>query len=126
MKYEIGEVIFKKDAPVEINEGKEVTALSVINNGDRTVQVCSHYHFFETNLALSFDREKSFGKRLDIPSGTAVRFEPGEAKKVGLIPFAGQKKVIGFKGVTMGDVNDPEIKKTALAKMDKLVKGGDR
>jgi len=125
MKYQIGEILLGDD-PVIINEGKEVTEISVTNNGDRTIQVCSHYHFFETNLALDFDREKALGMRLDIPSGTAVRFEPGEERKVNLIPYAGDKKVIGFKGVTMGDVTDPEVRKNALAKMDELVKGGGK
>ena len=125
MKYQIGEIILK-DAPIIINEGKEAVVISVTNNGDRTIQVCSHYHFFESNLALDFDREKAFGMRLDIPSSTAVRFEPGEEKKVSLVPFAGQRRVIGFKGLTMGDVTDPAIKKSALSKMEQLLKGGEK
>ena len=123
MKYQIGEFILK-DEPIIINEGKEAVEIFVTNNGDRCIQICSHFHFFETNFALEFDREKSFGKRLDIPSGTAVRFEPGERKKISLVPYAGQKKVIGFKGLTMGDVTDPEVKKAALSKMEQLLKGG--
>ena len=123
MKYQIGEIIFKDD-PIIINEGRETVEISVTNNGDRCIQVCSHYHFFETNPALSFDREKALGMRLDIPSGTAVRFEPGEEKKVTLVPFAGSKRVIGFKGLTMGDVTDPEVRERALKKMEQLLKGG--
>jgi urease beta subunit len=125
MKYQIGEIILKDD-PIIINEGKETVEIFVTNNGDRCIQVCSHYHFFETNFALAFDREKAFGKRLDIPSGTAVRFEPGEEKKISLVPFAGDKKVIGFKGLTMGDVTDPVVKKAALSKMEQLLKGGGK
>ena len=122
MKYQVGEIILKDD-PIVINEGKEAVEISVTNNGDRCIQVCSHYHFFETNLALAFDREKAFGRRLDIPSGTAARFEPGEERMVSLVPFAGAKRVIGFKGLTMGDVTDPEVKRAALARMERLLKG---
>ena len=122
METQIGEIILK-DEPIIINEGKETVEILVTNNGDRTIQVCSHYHFFESNLALAFDREQAFGRRLDIPSGTAVRFEPGESKKVSLVPYAGAKRVIGFMGATMGDVTDPEVKQAALAKMERLIAG---
>ena len=125
MKYQIGEIIFK-DEPIIINEGKQTVEIFVTNNGDRSIQVCSHYHFFESNFALSFDREKAFGMRLDIPSGTAVRFEPGEEKKVNLIPYAGEQKIIGFKGLTMGRATDPDVKKAALAKLDEQLKGGKK
>lgn len=125
MKYQIGEFILKDD-PITLNEGKETVEIPVTNNGDRCIQVCSHYHFFESNLALAFDREKAFGMRLDIPSGTAVRFEPGEEKKVRLVPFAGRKRVIGFKGVTMGDVTDPEVRENALSRMEQLLRGGGK
>ncbi len=123
MKYKVGEVIYKRD-PIIINEGKPVVELVVTNMGDRSIQVCSHYHFFESNLALKFDREKSFGLRLDIPSGTAVRFEPGEEKKIRLIPYAGEQKIIGFMGLTMGKATDPEVKAKALQKMEQLERGG--
>ena len=116
MKYQIGEIIFK-DEPVIINEGKETVEIFVTNNGDRCIQICSHYHFFESNFALEFDREKAFGLRLDIPSGTAVRFEPGEQKKVSLVTYAGAQKLIGFKGLANGVVTDPEVKKAGLLKL---------
>ncbi len=121
MKYSVGEVIFAKD-PIVINEGREVTEIIVTNTGDRSIQVGSHFHFFESNLALKFDREKTLGKRLDIPSGTAARFEPGEERKVNLVEFVGSKKVFGFLGVTMGAFEDPEVRKKALEKMAELEK----
>lgn len=125
MKYQVGEIIFQEE-PITINKDKEAIEIVVNNTGDRSIQVCSHYHFFESNLALKFDREKAFGMRLDIPSGTAVRFEPGEDKKVSLVPYAGKKKVIGFMGVTMGAITDPKVKEQALMRMNKLEKGGSK
>lgn len=113
MKYEIGQVIFREE-PVTVNADSEAVTVIVRNTGDRTVQVCSHYHFFECNGALSFDREKAYGMRLDIPSGTAVRFEPGADKKVGLVPFRGERKLYGFAGLVMGQADDPEVKARAL------------
>ncbi len=83
---------------IELNKGLEVIELSVSNTGDRPVQVGSHYHFFETNPALSFDREAARGMRLDIASGTAVRFEPGQTRMVNLIPLSGKREVYGFRG----------------------------
>ncbi len=126
MKYEIGQVILK-DEPVTINKGKEAIEITVTNTGDRCIQVCSHYHFFEANPALKFDREKAFGRRLDVPSGTAVRFEPGEDRKVSLIPYAGERKAFGFRGWTMGDTTDESVKKAALAAAEaELGSGGDK
>lgn len=116
MKYRIGEVIYR-DEPIIINADLVATEVVVTNTGDRCIQVCSHYHFFESNLALSFDREASFGQRLDIPAGTAVRFEPGETKKVSLVPYRGSRRAIGFLGVTMGDTTDPKVKEAALKKL---------
>ena len=91
-------------APGEIvlNAGAPVTVLMVANTGDRPVQVGSHYHFAETNPGLSFDREAARGQRLDIPAGTAVRFEPGQTREVRLIPLEGARRVIGFNGAVMG------------------------
>lgn len=91
-------------APGEIvlNAGAPVTVLMVANTGDRPVQVGSHYHFAETNRGLSFDREAARGQRLDIPAGTAVRFEPGQTREVRLIPFEGARRVIGFNAAVMG------------------------
>jgi len=87
---------------IEINAGREAVTLKVTNTGDRPVQVGSHYHFFETNEALSFDRAKARGFRLDIAAGTAVRFEPGQARTVRLVALAGDRKVYGFQGKVMG------------------------
>ena len=90
-----GEIIIS-DKELEINSGSEAIEIEVSNAGDRPIQVGSHYHFFETNDLLKFEREKSRGMRLDIISGTAIRFEPGQSKTVNLIPFNGDRKVYGF------------------------------
>ena len=87
---------------LELNAGRERIALSVANTGDRPVQVGSHYHFFETNAALAFDREAARGFRLDIAAGTAVRFEPGQTRSVQLVALAGERKVFGFRGLIQG------------------------
>lgn len=85
-----------------LNVDREKLAITVANSGDRPIQVGSHYHFYETNAALSFDREKSKGYRLDITSGTAVRFEPGQEREVTLVPFAGKRHVYGFRALVQG------------------------
>jgi urease subunit beta len=87
-----------------LNEGRETVTLKVANTGDRPVQVGSHYHFFETNAALVFEREKARGFRLDIPAGTAVRFEPGQTREVQLVRLAGSRKVFGFNGKINGSL----------------------
>jgi urease subunit beta len=87
---------------IEINAGRRTVTLKVTNTGDRPVQVGSHYHFFETNEALAFEREKAYGFRLDIAAGTAVRFEPGQSRTVRLVALAGDRKVYGFQGKVMG------------------------
>ena len=87
---------------IEINQGRETISVSVANTGDRPIQVGSHYHFYETNQALRFEREKSRGFRLNIPAGTAVRFEPGQQREVELVAFAGNREVYGFQGKIMG------------------------
>jgi urease subunit beta len=87
---------------IELNAGRERIALSVANTGDRPVQVGSHYHFFETNAALAFDREAARGFRLDIAAGTAVRFEPGQTRSVQLVALAGERQVYGFRGLIQG------------------------
>jgi urease subunit beta len=87
---------------IELNAGRESVTLSVANTGDRPIQVGSHYHFYETNRALSFDREKARGFRLDIPAGTAVRFEPGQTREVRLVAYAGARRVFGFNGKVNG------------------------
>ena len=89
---------------IELNAGLERTTLTVANTGDRPVQVGSHYHFAETNPALSFDRTAARGKRLDIAAGTAVRFEPGQTREVTLVPYQGSRKIFGFRGDVMGGV----------------------
>ena len=98
-----GEIIIS-DKELEINSGSEAIEIEVSNAGDRPIQVGSHYHFFETNDLLKFEREKSRGMRLDIISGTAIRFEPGQSKTVNLIPFYGDRKVYGFNKKIMGDL----------------------
>ncbi|ESR24862.1 urease subunit beta [Lutibaculum baratangense] len=89
---------------IELNAGRETVTLTVANTGDRPVQVGSHYHFFETNDALDFDREKARGLRLDVPAGSAVRFEPGQEREVTLVPLAGRRRVTGFNQKIMGDL----------------------
>jgi urease subunit beta len=88
----------------ELNAGQPVTVLKVANGGDRPVQVGSHYHFAEANDGLLFDREAARGRRLDIPAGTAVRFEPGQSREVSLVPLRGIRRVVGFQGKVMGDL----------------------
>jgi urease beta subunit len=90
------------DGGLILNEGRPVTELSVTNTGDRAVQVGSHYHFFEVNRALRFDRAAAFGKRLDIPSGTSVRFEAGQTHTVSLVPYGGAREIHGFAALTAG------------------------
>ena len=98
-----GEVI-AADGDIELNAAQTAVTLPVANTGDRPIQVGSHYHFFETNPALSFDREAARGMRLDIAAGTAVRFEPGQAREVQLVPFGGGRKVYGFRQDVMGEL----------------------
>jgi len=93
-----GEYILSS-APIIINVGRPTVKITVINTGDRPVQVGSHFHFFEVNKQMDFDREKAFGMRLDIAAGTAVRFEPGEEKKVQLVRFGGNRKIVGFNNL---------------------------
>jgi urease subunit beta len=99
-----GELIAEQ-GDLEINAGRKVINLTIANTGDRPIQVGSHYHFYETNIALEFDREKSKGKRLDIPAGTAVRFEPGQKRDVKLIDLGGKRIVYGFNAKVMGSLD---------------------
>ena len=94
--------VFPADGDIELNAGAPVTVLRVANTGDRPIQVGSHYHFFETNPALRFDRAAARGQRLDIAAGTAVRFEPGQEREVSLVPLAGRREVYGFRQDVMG------------------------
>jgi urease subunit beta len=98
-----GEVITAA-GEIELNAGLPTVRLNVANTGDRPVQVGSHYHFYETNPALRFDREQARGMRLDIPAGTAVRFEPGQEREVGLVPYRGARRVFGFRQQVMGEL----------------------
>jgi len=98
-----GEVI-PKAGDIELNAGRPTVTIDVANSGDRPIQVGSHYHFFETNPALKFDRAKAYGCRLDIPAGTAVRFEPGQTRQVQLVSFAGSREVFGFRGDVQGSL----------------------
>ncbi|MCQ2443524.1 MAG: urease subunit gamma [Oscillospiraceae bacterium] len=112
-----GELLVE-NGTIILNEGKPVTTLSVTNQGDRPVQIGSHFHFFEVNRHLSFDREAAFGKRLDIPSGTAIRFEAGETRTVSLIPLGGLAEGYGLNDLTQGSVHDLEVKKNALKRAE--------
>ena len=94
--------LFVKDGEIELNKGRKTVTLTVANTGDRPIQVGSHYHFFETNSALKFDRKKARGMRLDIAAGTAVRFEPGQSRNVTLVPIAGKRAIYGFRQEIMG------------------------
>lgn len=94
--------MFIDDGTLKINEGRETVTVEVANTGDRPIQVGSHFHFYETNAALRFDREKTRGFRLNILAGTAVRFEPGQEREVELVALAGERKVYGFNGKVMG------------------------
>jgi urease subunit beta len=96
-----GELI-AAEGEIELNAGRETLRVSVANTGDRPIQVGSHYHFYETNQALSFERERARGFRLNIPAGTAVRFEPGQTREVELVAYAGNRHVYGFRGRIMG------------------------
>ena len=100
-----GEIIVA-DGDIVLNEGRQTTTVSVANTGDRPVQGGSHYHFFEANAALDFDRDAARGQRLDIPAGTAVRFEPGQTREVTLIPYAGNRIVKGFNAKIQGKLED--------------------
>lgn len=108
-----GEYFF--DGPdLELNAGRTVVTLKVNNTGDRPVQIGAHYHFFEVNKALVFDRARAYGMRPDLPSGTAVRFEPGEVKEVNLVPYSGARTVHGFNALVGGRLDDPYTREMSL------------
>ena len=102
------------DGDIVALDGRETVTLTIANTGDRPIQVGSHFHFFEANRALRFDRARAFGFRLMIPAGTAVRFEPGEEKIVTLVAFAGARKVFGLNGLTDGSLDDDLVKRVAI------------
>jgi urease beta subunit len=112
-----GEYLLASD-PVIANEGRRTMELEVANTGDRPIQVGSHFHFFESNAALRFDRAKAYGMRLNIPAGTAVRFEPGDNKMVALVEIGGARIIHGFNGLTGGSLDS--IKKESLERAVKL------
>src|SRR5512134_1626336 len=110
-----GEIV-TQEGEIELNAGRHTVRLIVANSGDRPIQVGSHYHFFETNPALKFDRAAARGFRLNIPAGTAVRFEPGQTRTVELCAFAGARKVYGFRGSIMGAVDAAETREPEEAR----------
>ena len=109
----IGEIM-PVDRDITLNKGKKTVAVTVANKGDRPVQVGSHFHFFEVNKQLEFNRRLAYGMRLDIPSGTAVRFEPGETKRVRLVEIGGDRKGHGLNGLVKGSFDDEAVKETAM------------
>lgn len=105
---------YLEEGDITLNAGKESFSISVTNTADRPIQVGSHFHFFEANKKLMFDRKMAYGKRMDIPAGTAVRFEPGETKTVYLIDIGGARKIHGLNGLTEGYLDDPKVRETAF------------
>ncbi|MHB1800076.1 MAG: urease subunit beta [Actinomycetes bacterium] len=116
-----GEVIPADASDITLNAGRRTETLTVRNTGDRGIQVGSHFHFFEVNRALEFDRSKALGMRLDIPAGTAIRFEPGAEQSVPLVDFGGTRRVVGFNGLVNGAVDSP---RTAQAAREEAVRRG--
>lgn len=100
-----GEIITQL-GEIELNAGREVTTIKVANSGDRPIQIGSHYHFYETNRALVFDRDRARGKHLDIPAGTSIRFEPGDEKEVWLVPYVGSREIYGFNALIEGKLEN--------------------
>jgi urease beta subunit len=117
-----GEYFFDGE-PIELNANRRTRTLQVNNTGDRPVQVGSHFHFFEVNRALVFDRESAYGMRLDLPAGTAVRFEPGEIKTVQLVELAGERQVFGGSGLIMGPLDDKGTRKRSQQRLQQWSKG---
>lgn len=111
-----GEYILSND-PIECNVGRATLKMIIVNTGDRPIQIGSHFHFFEVNRQMEFDREKAFGMRLNIAAGTAVRFEPGEEKEVELVSFGGNKKLFGFSNLVNGDTGSGKAKDSAMEKI---------
>src|SRR3954453_366724 len=112
-----GEIEPAEGGDVEINAGRETVTLRVTNTGDRPIQVGSHYHFFEVNPALQFDREQAYGHRLDLPAATSVRREPGMTQTVRLVPYRGDRVVYGFRGWVNGKLDDPQVRARAIQAM---------
>jgi len=120
MKENPGEYIVDEDSVLIMNEGRDTIELDVVNSADRPVQIGSHFHFFEVNKRLEFDRAAAFGMRLDIPAGTAVRFEPGDSKRVRLVKLGGARVGYGLNNLTMGHMDNPVVKEAALKKAKEL------
>lgn len=107
---------FLSSEPIQCNVGRDTVSIIVVNTGDRPVQIGSHFHFFEVNRQMEFDREKAFGMRLNIAAGTAVRFEPGEEKHVILVSFGGNKNIHGFNKLAEGNLTSESVKVSAISK----------
>jgi urease subunit beta len=112
--------IIYADEPIEINAGRTGVTLTVRNTGDRAIQIGSHFHFFEANRALAFDREKAYGMHLDIPTGTAVRIEPGDTHQVDLVEYGGGMRVVGFAGLLDGGIRSRDGRRRALRRLAEL------
>ena len=119
-KIEPGEY-FVNEGEIALNENQELTTIQVENRGDRPVQIGSHYHFFEVNKELAFDRAQAYGKRLDVPAGTSVRFEPGSIKEINLIDFSGKRYMSGFNGLVEGFLDDVPTKENAMKNLEKFL-----
>ncbi len=104
------------DGDIDLNAGRETNVVTVANTGDRPIQVGSHFHFFETNKGLRFDRERAYGMRLSIPAGTSVRFEPGDEREVELVSIGGRRIIRGLNGLTQGALDDESVKEAALGR----------
>lgn len=109
------------EGEIELNANKQIITIEVENKGDRPVQIGSHYHFFEVNSALDFDRSQAYGKRLDVAAGTSVRFEPGSIKSINLIDFSGRRYVSGFNGLVEGFLDDENVKAKAMENLNKFL-----
>lgn len=114
------------DGDIELNKGPQTITVRVTNTGDRPVQIGSHYHFFEVNPALQFDREKAYGYRIDTPAGTSVRFEPGQVQTVRLVPYQGERTIYGFRGWVNGRLDDPNVRAAAMRAMHDNFNPGQR
>jgi urease subunit gamma/beta len=112
---------FIKSGEIELNKDKKIITLEVLNKGDRPIQIGSHFHFFEVNAFLEFEREKAYGKRLDIPAGTSVRFEPGSKKEINLIDYSGKRYISGFNGLVEGFLDDKKTKENAMKNLQNFL-----
>ncbi|WP_434974912.1 urease subunit beta [Streptosporangium saharense] len=108
------------EGDIELNKGRRKTSLTIRNTGDRAVQICSHYHFFEVNPAISFDRDAAYGMHLDLPAGNAIRIEPGDTREVDLVEYGGGHRVYGFSGLVDGSVRANRTHRVALDRLDLL------